>query len=75
MRSPHIPWHNNSSEQAVRMAKVKQKISGCFRSFRGAERHAVLLSVIQTAKKQRLKPFDAIFQLQSNALSFSAPSL
>ena len=60
MSDPNIPFHNNSSERAIRMAKVKQKISGGFRSKRGAERHAVLLSIIETAKKQGLNILETI---------------
>ncbi len=43
----HPFWPNTT-----RMVKVKQKISGCFRSQRGAERQACLLSIIETAKKE-----------------------
>jgi transposase len=49
---PDIPPDNNSSERAIRNAKLHAKISGGFRSMRGAQRHAVLLSFIETVKKQ-----------------------
>lgn len=52
MNSPDIPPDNNGSERAIRNAKVKQKVSGGFRSEDGAKYHATLLSVIETAKKQ-----------------------
>ena len=51
MNYKSVPFHNNSSEQAIRMTKVKQKISGGHRSQHGAQRHSVLLSIIETAKK------------------------
>lgn len=70
MTSPDIPSHNNGSERAIRMAKVKQKISGCFRSQRGAERHAILLSVIETVKKQQMNVFASIQLLLNNSLVF-----
>ncbi|CAK0770947.1 hypothetical protein CCP2SC5_510024 [Azospirillaceae bacterium] len=47
-----VPFTNNSAEQAVRMMKVKQKISGGFRSEQGANDFAVIRTVIATAKKQ-----------------------
>ena len=62
MTSPTIPFHNNGSERAIRMSKVKQKISGGFRSQRGAERQAILLSIIETAKKQG---FDLLFAIRN----------
>ncbi len=70
MGSPDIPFHNNGSERAIRMSKVKQNISGCFRSVRGAERHAILLSIIETAKKQNLNVLAAIQLLLRNSLVF-----
>jgi transposase len=63
MTTPDIPPDNNGSERAIRNAKVKQKVSGGYRSNRGAERQAALLSVIETAKKQGLNVLEVIRQL------------
>ena len=63
MSSPDMPPDNNGSERAIRNAKIKQKISGGFRSEAGATRHATLLSVIETAKKQDLNVLGVIHQL------------
>ena len=63
MTTPGIPPDNNGSERAIRNAKVKQKVSGGYRSHRGAERQAALLSVIETAKKQGLNVLEVIRQL------------
>ena len=70
MSDPDIPFHNNSSESAIRVFKVKQKISGCFRSEHGAERYSVLLSIIETAKKQNLNILASIQSLLNGTLSF-----
>jgi transposase len=71
MYFPDVPFENNSSERAIRMAKVKQKISGCHRSQHGADRQAVLLSVMETAKRQNLNLFSAIKALLNGTLTFS----
>ena len=59
----NVPFHNNSSEQAIRNAKIHKKISGGFRSEAGAERHAVILSVIETCKKRDLNVLDSLRQI------------
>jgi hypothetical protein len=62
---PDVPPDNNSSERAMRAAKVKDKISGGFRSQTGATRFADLLSLTHTLRKQHLPLLDslaAVFQ-------------
>jgi transposase len=46
-----LPPDNNGSERAIRNIKVKQKISGQFKSDQGADCFAVLRSVIDTTIK------------------------
>jgi transposase len=52
LTDPAVPFTNNLAEQAVRMMKLRQKISGGFRSQEGAGDFAVIRSFIATAKKQ-----------------------
>ncbi len=53
----NIPPDNNASERAIRNVKVKQKVSGFFKSFKGAENYAILRSCIDTAIKQGVNPW------------------
>lgn len=70
LSDPDIPFHNNGSERAIRMFKIKQKISGGFRSQKGAERHSILLSIIETAKKQKMNALSAIQSLLNKSFVF-----
>ena len=47
----NVPPDNNASERAIRNVKVKSKVSGQFRTEKGATRFAILRSVIDTTRK------------------------
>ena len=73
MAYPDVPPDNNSSERAIKAAKLKDKVSGGFRSVSGARRFAQLLCLTQTLRKQKLPilaTLTAIFQGSEGAVSF-----
>jgi len=60
MHNPAVPFDNNQSERDIRMAKLKQKISGTFRSWLGAQVFCRVRGYISTAKKNSVSALDAI---------------
>jgi transposase len=52
LTDPSVPLTNNLAERDGRMMKLRQKISGGFRSVEGAEDFAVIRTLISTARKQ-----------------------
>ena len=63
LENPAIPSDNNASERGIRKLKVKQKISGCFRSDTDADAFHALHSIADTAWKNGQSPLDAILAL------------
>ena len=59
-RDWRIPFTNNTAERAIRWAKVKDKVSGYFRSKAGADDFAAVLSFVSTAALHGLSSFDAL---------------
>lgn len=64
--NPDVPYENNASERAVRNLKVKQKVSGMFKSEEGANTYCQIHSITQTAKKNNQNPFSAILAVANN---------
>ena len=60
-----VPPDNNGSERALRNVKVKQKVSGQFKSFSGATSFAILRSVIDTAIKNNINPLNALTEINA----------
>lgn len=60
---PAVSFDNNQAERDLRMAKLQQKISGCFRTLSGAKAFCAVRSYIQTARKHDLLALDVLVQL------------
>ena len=59
-KDPHVAFTNNRAERDLRMAKVKQKVSGCFRVEVYAKAYCRISSYLQTMSSKGINPLIAI---------------
>ena len=67
-RDANVPFTNNRAERDLRMSKVKQKVSGCFRKAEYAQAYCRISSYLQTMANQGYNPLVAIQMALSGQL-------
>ena len=65
---------NNFSERQLRPSVISRKLSFGNKTKEGADRHAVMMSLIQTAKLQKKEPKDLLLSLRLNSSRTRAPT-
>ena len=66
----NCPFTNNLAERDIRVAKIKEKVSGCFRSDKGEKSFATIYSFMQTLKKNGISVYDELVKVFKGDYSF-----
>ena len=74
LRKEEVPFTNNRAEQAIRMTKVKEKVSGGFRTQKGARVFVRIRGAFSTFKKRGLRLFDELKAICFNYTTQSVKS-
>jgi transposase len=69
-----VPFDNNQAERDLRMVKLQQKISGCWRTLAGAEAFLAIRSYVATARKHGMNPLAVLGQLFEGRPWLPAPA-
>ncbi len=62
-----VPFDNNQAERDLRMVKLQQKVSGCWRTLAGAAAFLAVRSYVATARKHRMNPLAVLRRLFGGA--------
>ena len=63
MAQRDVPFTNNPGKRAIQMTKVQQKVSGCFRSWDGAEGFCRIRSYLTTCRNYAVSASEALLDL------------
>lgn len=72
LENPNVPSDNNASERAIRPLKVKQKVSGQFKSNEGVNAFCVIHSIVDTARKKKQDPFLTLREIAKNVINYQS---
>ena len=68
---PGVPFTNNQAERDLRPAKVKQKVSNCFRTMAGAACYARISGFTSTMRKNKMNVIDQLTNVLSGKFSWA----
>ena len=69
-----VPFSNNQAERDIRMMKLKQKISGGFRTMDGGEQFSRIKTLFSTLSKQGINILEGIKKIQTSELELGLAS-